>query len=60
MASLNAMRGHAICKAFFQKLRAAGQPAKVTLIAVARKLLIRLNTLLKNLKIQTPVAALST
>lgn len=45
---------------FYDKLRAANKPYNLALIAVARKLLIRLNTLLKNLKIQTPVAALST
>ena len=45
---------------FYKKLRAANKPDNVALIAVARKLLIRLNTLLKNLKIPTPDATLAT
>ena len=45
---------------FYQRLRAANKPYNVALIAIARKLLIRLNTLLKNLKIQPPNAALAT
>jgi hypothetical protein len=34
-------------KAFYQRLRAAGKPAKLALTAVARKLLILLNSALK-------------
>jgi transposase len=45
---------------FYQKLRAANKPYNVALIAVARKLLVRLNTILKNLKSQPPAATLST
>lgn len=45
---------------FYKKLRAANKPYNVALIAVARKLLVRLNTLLKNLKNQTPNATLAT
>ena len=48
LASLNAIRKNSILKAFFQKLRAAGKPGKVALIAVARKLLILLNSSLQN------------
>lgn len=51
MASLNAIRCNSIFKAFFQKLRTAGKPGKVALIAVARKLLILLNSSLQNPKI---------
>lgn len=51
LASLNAIRRNSIFKAFFQKLRAAGKPGKVALIAVARKLLILLNSSLQNPKI---------
>ena len=46
---------------FYKRLREDGKKAdNVALIAVARKLLIRLNTPLKQLKIQTPNAALAT
>jgi len=48
LASLSAIRHNSILKRFFQKLKAAGKPAKVALIAVARKLLILLNSSLKN------------
>lgn len=45
---------------FYQRLRAANKPYNVALIAIARKLLIRLNTILKFLKIQPPNATLAT
>lgn len=48
LASLTAIRRNPRFKACFQKLRAAGKPPKVALIAVARKLLILLNSALKN------------
>lgn len=48
MAAFNAIRVNAILKAFYQRLRAAGKPYKVALIATARKLLTTLNTLLQN------------
>lgn len=48
LASLNAVRKNPVFKAFYQRLRTAGKPAKVALIAVARKLLILLNAALKN------------
>lgn len=48
MTALVAARYNPILKAFYQKLRAAGKPAKVALIAVARKLLILLNAMLRD------------
>ena len=48
LASLSAIRHNSILKTFFQKLKAAGKPGKVALVAVARKLLILLNSSLKN------------
>ena len=48
MAAFNAIRANPILKAFYQRLRAAGKPFKVALIATARKLLTTLNTLLQN------------
>jgi transposase len=51
MGSLNAVRRDPILKSFYQKLRAAGKPAKLALIAVARKLLTILNAMLRDRKI---------
>lgn len=48
MASLTAIRKNPVFKAFYKKLRAAGKASKVALTAVARKLLILLNSALKN------------
>jgi transposase len=48
MASLSAIRYNSIFRAFYTKLRAAGKPAKVALTAVSRKLIILLNSALKN------------
>jgi transposase len=48
LASLSAIRRNHRFKTFFKKLKAAGKPGKVALIAVARKLLTLLNAALKN------------
>ena len=48
MAAFNACRCNPILKTFYQRLRAAGKPFKVALIATARKLLTTLNLLLQN------------
>jgi len=45
MAALNAVRRDLTMKAFYQKLRTVGKPAKLALIAVARKLLTTLNAI---------------
>lgn len=50
MAALNAVRRDATMKAFYQKLRTVGKPAKLALIAVARKLLTTLNAMLRDRK----------
>jgi len=47
MPTLVATQHNPILKAFYQRLRAKGKPAKVALVATARKLLIHLNGLLK-------------
>ena len=47
VASIAAVRCNPVLKPFYQRLRAAGKPAKVALIAVMRKLLTTLNTMLK-------------
>ena len=48
MAALAAVRHNAILKAFYDRLREKGKPAKVALTAVMRKLTVLLNRLLKN------------
>jgi len=48
MAALSAARHHPDLKTFYAKLKEAGKPAKVALIAVARKLLIILNAIARN------------
>lgn len=51
MAALNAVRRDGSVKAFYQKLRTAGKPAKLALIAVARKLLTTINAMLRDRKV---------
>lgn len=46
MAALSAARCHPTLHPFFKRLRESGKPAKVALIAVMRKLLIMLNSML--------------
>jgi transposase len=48
MAALVAARSNTQLKAFYQRLRLAGKPAKVALTAVMRKLIVLMNHLLKN------------
>ena len=48
MASLTAIRRDARLKAFYRRLRDAGKPAKLALIAVARKLLTMLNAMIRD------------
>ena len=54
MAALNAVHRNGILKTFYQRLRTAGKPAKLALIAVARKLLTILNAMLRDRKIYLP------
>ena len=48
MAALVAAHSNRQLKEFYQRLRAAGKPAKVALTAVMRKLIVRMNHVLKN------------
>jgi transposase len=48
MAALVATRWNAALRLFYQRPRAAGKPAKLALIAVARKLLVLLNAILRD------------
>jgi len=50
MAALNAVRRAEPFKAFYARLRQAGKPAKLALIAVARKLLTVLNAMMRDRK----------
>jgi transposase len=50
MAALNAVRRAAHFKTFYTRLRQAGKPAKLALIAVARKLLTVLNAMIRDRK----------
>jgi transposase len=47
MAALVAMRSHPVYKAEYRLMRAAGKPAKVAIIAIARKLLVIANAIAK-------------
>jgi transposase len=55
MAALNAVRRDRLLADFYQRLRTAGKPAKLALIAVARKLLIILNAMLRDQKPYVPL-----
>lgn len=48
MASLSAMRCNAVIKAFAERLKKAGKPPKVVIVACMRKLLTIMNAMLKN------------
>jgi transposase len=50
MAALNAVRWADPFKVFYERLRQAGKPAKLALIAVARKLLTVLNAMMRDRK----------
>ena len=54
MAALNAVRRADHFKAFYTRLRQAGKPAKLALIAVARKLLTTLNAMMRDRKAYVP------
>jgi transposase len=53
MAALVAARHNPILRVFYQRLRAAGKPPKLTLTATMRKLLLVLNSALKPIPITT-------
>jgi len=48
MAALTASRCNPVIRAFYLRLRNAGKPAKVALVACMRKILVILNAMLKN------------
>jgi len=59
MAALSAIRWNPVLRAFYLRLRAAGKPKKVALVAVMHKMLLMLNAMLRDGKPwQPPLAAL--
>ncbi|MFN7108852.1 MAG: IS110 family transposase, partial [Brevundimonas sp.] len=54
MSAVTAARSNTVFATFYSRLRAAGKPPKVALVAVARKLLVTLNAIARN---QTPFNA---
>lgn len=48
MATVSAMRCNAVIKAFAERLKQAGKPPKVVIVACMRKLLTIMNSMLKN------------
>jgi transposase len=57
MAALVATRYNPVLAVFYRRLRAAGKPAKVALVATMRKLLTILNTMMKHQSRWNPEAA---
>lgn len=57
MAALVATRRNPVIRAFYLRLRAAGKPAKVALVACMRKLLSILNCILKTKRPWQPIPA---
>lgn len=56
MAAIVAARHNPVLKEFYQRLRAAGKSGKVAIIAVARRMLVHLNSIIAE-KAKLPVAA---
>ncbi len=50
LAAMNASRFHPELKVFYERLRAAGKPPKLALVAVARKLLTSINAIVRDQK----------
>ena len=57
MAALVAARYNAVLRPYYQRLRAAGKPGKVALVAVMRKLLTIVNAMMKQERRWNPEAA---
>ncbi len=57
MATLSAMRCNEIIKAFAERLKQAGKPPKVVIVACMRKLLTIMNAMIKNNTPWTPTMA---
>jgi transposase len=55
MATLVATRCNPVIRVFYQRLRAAGKPALVALVAAMRKLLTILNAMVKHQQSWQPI-----
>jgi transposase len=60
MAALSAIRCDPRFKAEYRAMREAGKPAKVAIIAIARKLVVLANALVKNDALYDPQHAIAT
>jgi transposase len=58
MGALTAIRRNPAFKAFYQRLIAAGKPRKIAIVAVARKLVVLANTIIKTDKPWNPLLSL--
>lgn len=59
MSAIVASRHNPVIKAFYKKLTGAGKAKKVALVACMRKLLVIINTMLKNDTVWNPKIAVS-
>jgi len=59
MATLVGTRHNPVIRAFYTRLRAAGKPAKVAIVACMRKLIVIVNTMLKHHQPWSPRLALT-
>ena len=57
MAALVASRHNPVIKEFYDRLCAAGKPKKVALTACMRRLLLIVNSMIKNKQMWNPAAA---
>ena len=57
MAALSAARHNPVLRVFYRRLRDAGKPGKVALVAVMRKLLTMVNAMMKHQRRWNPEAA---
>ena len=58
MAAVSAIRCNPAFKAFYKRLTESGKPRKVAIVAVARKLIVLANTILKTGNPWNPAFAL--
>jgi transposase len=57
MSTLTACRWNPVIKTFYERLKAAGKPEKVAIVACMRKLLVILNAMAKTNSPWRPVIA---
>lgn len=57
MAMISSIKCNPVFKAYYQKLKAAGKLPKVAMVACMRKLIVILNTMVKNEALLSPKMA---